>query len=119
MADHPKRLPPRPGGVKCAPEDLVRRQSPRWSRRQQPLHRRAVALTAVLISGACVGITAGVYIGGGSPPVWANVLLTIVQAPSICTSEKKLVKETVPQHPSSSSTAVAASPTWSTKTTRA
>src|SRR5215211_4548290 len=58
------------------------------------------------------------YIAGGSPPVWANVLLTIVHLPSICARVKKSVMDTVPQNPCSSSTAKAASPTCSTEITR-
>src|SRR6187200_345643 len=51
------------------------------------------------------------YISGGSPPVWANVLLTILHVESIWASVKKSVKDTVPQKPCSSKTAKAASPT--------
>ena len=51
------------------------------------------------------------YSAGISPPVWANVLLTIFQVPSIFASVKKSTNERPPQQPASSSLAVAASPT--------
>jgi hypothetical protein len=60
---------------------------------------------------SCQPVPGAGYIAGGSPPVWANVLLTIFQAPSIRASVKKPVNDTVPQQPSSSSTAKAASRT--------
>jgi len=56
---------------------------------------------------------------GSSPPVWAKVLLTIFQIPSIRTSEKKSRNDTCPQAPSSTTTADAAAPSWVTETTLA
>ena len=45
-----------------------------------------------------------VWAQGNLPPVWANVLDTIFHAPSILARDRKSVKETAPQNPSSATT---------------
>jgi catechol 2,3-dioxygenase-like lactoylglutathione lyase family enzyme len=54
--------------------------------------------------------TGGYSSAGIAPPVWAKFLLTMRQRPSMRDSVRKVTKDSVPQNPSSTTVALAASP---------